>query len=109
MNRAPSEDLHNPLLAFQDIAFFEEIQKKASRDQTREYYDDLEGRQTWTEVSEDSQPKLSTDPFFTQHIIALTKHVLNLFQGSLLFSGKGSKFDIARSKFISRFIITGLG
>ena len=63
MNRASSEDLHNPPLAFQDLTFFEEIQKKASRDQTREYYVDLEGRQTWNEVSEDSQPKLLTDPF----------------------------------------------
>ena len=63
MNRAPSEDLHNPLLDFQDLALFEEIQKKASRDQTREYYVDLEGRQTWNEVFEDSQPMLLTDPF----------------------------------------------
>ena len=63
MNHAPSEDLHNPLLAFQDLAFFEEIQKKASRDLIRECYDDLKGRQTWTEVSEDSQPMLLTDPF----------------------------------------------
>ena len=46
MNRAPSEDLHNPLLAFQDLAFFEEILKKASHDQIRECYDDLEGSQT---------------------------------------------------------------
>ena len=60
MNRAPSEDLHNSLLASQDLAFFEEVQEKASRDlafleeihkkvshdQTRERYDDLEGYQT---------------------------------------------------------------
>ena len=32
MNRAPSEDLHNTLLASQDLPFFEEIQEKASRD-----------------------------------------------------------------------------
>ena len=51
MNRAPSEDLHNSLLASQDLTFFEEIQKKPSRDQIRECYDDLEGRQTWNEVS----------------------------------------------------------
>ena len=63
MNHAPSEDLHNPLLASQDLAFFEEIHKKASRDQIRECYDDLEGCQTWNEVSEDFQPKLLTDPF----------------------------------------------
>ena len=37
MNRAPSEDLHNSLLASQDLAFFEEIHKKASHDQIREY------------------------------------------------------------------------
>ena len=30
MNRAPSEDLHNSLLASQDLAFFEEIHKKVS-------------------------------------------------------------------------------
>ena len=46
MNRAPSEDLHNSLLASQDLAFFEEIRRKASRDQIRECYDDLEGCQT---------------------------------------------------------------
>ena len=45
MNRAPSEDLHNSLLASQDLAFFEEIQKKVSHDQTRECYDDFEGYQ----------------------------------------------------------------
>ena len=50
MNRAPSEDLHNSLLAFQDLTFFEEIHKKASHDQIRECYDDLEGCQTWSEV-----------------------------------------------------------
>ena len=46
MNHAPSEDLHNSLLAFQDLAFFEEIHKKASHDQIRECYDDFEGYQT---------------------------------------------------------------
>ena len=46
MNRAPSEDLHNSLLASQDLAFFEEIYKKTSHDQIRECYDDLEGCQT---------------------------------------------------------------
>ena len=46
MNRAPSEDLHNSLLASQDLAFFEEIHKKASHDQIRECYDDFEGCQT---------------------------------------------------------------
>ena len=46
MNRAPSEDLHNSLLAFQDLAFFEEIHIKASHNQIRECYDDLEGCQT---------------------------------------------------------------
>ena len=53
MNHAPSKDLHNSLLASQDLAFFEEIHKKASHDQIRECYDDLEDCQTWTEVSED--------------------------------------------------------
>ena len=67
MTRAPSKDLHNTLLAFQDLPFIEEIQEKAScdlafleeihkkvsHDQIRECYDDLEGCQTWTEVSED--------------------------------------------------------
>ena len=57
MNRAPSKDLHNSLLAFQDLAFFEEIHKKASHDQIRECYDDLEGYHTWTEVSEDFQSR----------------------------------------------------
>ena len=101
MNRAPSEDLHNPLLAFQDLAFFEDIQKKASRDQTRDYYVDLEGRQTWNEVSKDFQPKLLTDPFLhpTYHRSYLA--CIELFQSSLLFSGKGSKFDIAGAKFIT--------
>ena len=46
MNRAPSEDLHNSLLASQGLAFFEEIHKKASRDQIRECYDDFEDCQT---------------------------------------------------------------
>ena len=45
MNRAPFEDLHNSLLASLDLAFFEEIHKKASHDQIRECYDDLEGCQ----------------------------------------------------------------
>ena len=58
MNRAPSEDLHNSLLAFQDLASFEDIHKKASHDQTRECYDDLEGYQTWSEVSKDFQSRL---------------------------------------------------
>ena len=58
MNRAPSEDLHNSLLTAQDLAFFEEIHKKASHDQTRECYDDSEDYQTWTRVPEDFQPKL---------------------------------------------------
>ena len=46
MNRAPSEDLHNTLLASQDLASFEEVHRKASRDQMRECYDDFEGCQT---------------------------------------------------------------
>ena len=69
MNRAPSEDLHNSLLASQDLAFFEEIHKKASHDQIRECYDDLEDCQTWTEVSEDFSQSFSAIHFFTQHII----------------------------------------
>ena len=32
MNHVPSEDLHNSPLASQDLAFFEEIHKKASHD-----------------------------------------------------------------------------
>ena len=46
MNRFPSRDLHNSLLTSQDLAFSEEIHKKASHDQLRECYDDLEGCQT---------------------------------------------------------------
>ena len=46
MNRAPSEDLHNSLLGFQDLTFSEEIHKKASHDLLRECYDDFEGCQT---------------------------------------------------------------
>ena len=46
MNHAPSEDLYNSLLDSQDLAFFEEIHKEASRDQIRVCYDDLEGCQT---------------------------------------------------------------
>ena len=57
MNRTPSEDLHNSLLISQDLAFFEEIHKKASHDQIGECYDDLEDCKTWTEVSEDFQSK----------------------------------------------------
>ena len=34
MKHAPSEDLHNSPLASQDLAFFEEIPKKASHDLT---------------------------------------------------------------------------
>ena len=58
MNRAPFQDLHNSPLAFQDLAFFEEIHKKASHDQLRECYDDSEGYQTWTEVSEEFSVKV---------------------------------------------------
>mgnify|MGYP005850702357 CR=1 FL=1 len=57
MNHAPSKDLHNSLLVVQDLAFSEEINKKASYDQTRECYDDLEGCQTETKVSEDFQSR----------------------------------------------------
>ena len=57
MNRAPSEDLNNSLLTVQDLAFFEEIHKKASHDQIRACYDDFKDCQTWTEVSEDFQSK----------------------------------------------------
>ena len=46
MNHFPSEDLHSSPLASQDLAFFEEIHKKASHDQIRECYDDFEGCQT---------------------------------------------------------------
>ena len=53
MNRAPSEDLHNSLLASQDLAFSEEIHKKASHDQLTKCYDDFEGCQTEFEVSKD--------------------------------------------------------
>ena len=63
MNRAPSGDLHNSLLASQGLSFFEEIHKKASHDQIRECYDDLEGCQTWSKVSEDFQSRLECDPF----------------------------------------------
>ena len=63
MNRDPSEDLHNSLLAFQDLAFFEEVQEKVSHDQIRERYNDLEDRQTWIGVPEDFQPRLLTNPF----------------------------------------------
>ena len=57
MNHAPSEDLHNSLLTAPDLAFFEEIHKKASHDQIGECYDELEDCQTWTEVSEDFQSR----------------------------------------------------
>ena len=46
MNRFPSEDLHNSLLTSQDLAFSEEIHKKASHDQIKESYDDSEDCQT---------------------------------------------------------------
>ena len=46
MNHVPSEDRHNSPLASQDLAFFEEIHKKASHEQPRECYDDSEGYQT---------------------------------------------------------------
>ena len=46
MNYFPSKDPHNSLLASQDLAFFEEIHKKASHDRLRECYDDTEGCQT---------------------------------------------------------------
>ena len=57
MNHFPSEDLHNSLLTSQDLAFSEEIHKKAFHDQLRECYDDFEGCQTLTEVFEDYQSK----------------------------------------------------
>ena len=63
MNCAPSKDLHNSLLAFQDLTFFEEIHKKASHDQIRECYDDSKDYQTQSEVTEDIQPNLWNDPF----------------------------------------------
>ena len=53
MNRFPSEDLHKSLLTSQDLAFSEEIHKKASHDQLRECYDDFEGCHTEFEVPED--------------------------------------------------------
>ena len=62
MNRAPSEDLHNSLLASQDLAFFEEIHKKYSRDRLRESYDDSEDYQTETEVAKDYQSEFEFDP-----------------------------------------------
>ena len=55
MNRFPSEDLHNSLLTSQDLSFFEEIHMKVSHDQLRECYDDFEGCQAVTKVSEDYQ------------------------------------------------------
>ena len=50
MNRFPSEDLHTSLLTSQDLAFSEEIHKKASHDQLRVFHDDFEHNQTWTKV-----------------------------------------------------------
>ena len=46
MTRFPSKDLHNSLLTSQDLAFSEEICKKASHDLLRESYDDPEDCQT---------------------------------------------------------------
>ena len=46
MNRFTFEDLHDSPLASQDLAFFEEIHKKASNDRLRECYDDSKGYQT---------------------------------------------------------------
>ena len=63
MNHFPSEDLHNSPLASQDLAFSEEIHKKASHDQIRESYDDFEGCQTWTEVILDPQSRFEYHPF----------------------------------------------
>ena len=57
MNYFPSKDLHNSLLISQDLAFSEEIHKKASHDQIRGCYDDFEGCQTYTEVSKDYPSK----------------------------------------------------
>ena len=57
MNRFPFEDLHNSLLTSQDLAFSEEIHKKASHDKLKECYDDFEGCQTLTKVFEDYQSK----------------------------------------------------
>ena len=46
MNRFPSKDIHNSLLTSQDLAFSEQIDKKASHDQIGECYDDFEDCQT---------------------------------------------------------------
>ena len=46
MHHFPYVDLHNSPLAFQDLAFFEEIHNKASHDWPRECYGDYEGYQT---------------------------------------------------------------
>ena len=106
MNHAPSEDLHNSLLTAPDLAFVEEIHKKASHDQIGECYDELKGCQMLTEVSEDYQPKLSTDTFLHPTYHRFYPACIELFPKLFVFSGKGSKFDITGSKFITRFIIT---
>ena len=53
MNRFPFEDLHNSPSTSQDLAFSEEIHKRAFHDHIRECYDDFKGCQTEFEVSED--------------------------------------------------------
>ena len=71
MNRAPFEDLHNTLLDFQDLAFFEEIHKKASHDQIRECYDDLEVVKLGLKHLKTFSQSFRQIHFFTQHIITL--------------------------------------
>ena len=99
MNRAPSEDLHNSLLASQDLSYFEEIHKKASHDRLRGCYDDFEGYQTYTVVTEDYQSAFEFGPFPqpTGHRFCLAN--FEPFQ-------KLGKFGIARFEIFIRFILT---
>ena len=106
MNCAPSEDLHNSLLASQALAFFEEINKKASHDPIRECYDDFEVCQAWTEVSEDFQSKFQCDPFLhpTYHHFYLA--CFEPFLKPFVFYSNLSKFRIVGLKVFIRFILT---
>ena len=71
MDRVPSEDLHNSPLATQDLAFFEEIRKKASRDQIIECMMTLKIIKLSLKSLNTFSQSFRTIHFFTQHIIVL--------------------------------------
>ena len=69
MNHTPSEDLHNSFLTTQDLAFFEEIHKKASHDQIESVMMTLKVVKPRLKSLKIFSQGFSAIYFFTQHII----------------------------------------